>query len=280
MKQYDLQKVSRPDFGDFHIEYGRVNGNFEVHTHDFCEIFLVLSGTGLHISGDAEYPLQKGELFAVKGSERHGFRECQQLRILNIMFRVSSLPVAQCRELPGFWVLFLHEQQFGSISHVVLQDGAFAKVLCWCEDMIAEYQQAGEGSAAMCHALLTQLVIFLSRACEGVPGNLEQPDYRLAKALVYLETHYRENIGLKQLAGMVGFSSRHFTRLFRQLYHKSPMQYLAEVRLGHACRMLAQSDASIAAIAEQCGFPDSNYFSRVFKNYTGVSPLHWKRPIK
>lgn len=276
MKQYDLQEVSKPGFRDFHIEYGLVNDNFEMHTHDFCEIFLVLSGTGTHISGDKGYPLQKGELFAVKGSERHGFQECRELKVLNIMFRISSLPVARCRELPGFWVLFLHEQQFGSISHVILQPDSLEKVLRWCEDMMEEYRQSSEGSVAMCHALLTQLVIFLSRACENVPENLEQPDYRLAKALVYLETHYREEMGLRELAEMVGFSTRHFTRLFQQLYHKSPMQYLSDVRMEHACRLLMQKDASIAEVADLCGFPDSNYFSRAFKKHTGFSPLQWR----
>ena len=277
MKQYDLHLVSQTPFRNFHIEYGCVNGDFPVHTHDFCEIFLVLSGSGSHISGDMKYTLQKGELFSVKGSERHGFCDCRDLKIVNIMFQISSLQMQECKTLPGFWVLFLHEQQFGSISHITLKDHALEKVSIWCQNMMEEYHSPIEGSTAMCNAILTQLIIFLSRACEALPQNIDQPDYRLAKALIYLETHYAESVELQQLAQMVGFSTRHFSRLFQELYHKPPMHYLLQIRLEHARQLLAETDKSVAEIANLCGFSDSNYFSKIFKLQTLVSPMQWRK---
>lgn len=277
MKIYDLNTISKPSFGDFHIESGRVNGDFVVHTHDFCEIFLVLSGTGVHISGETEYPLQKGELFAVKGTECHGFRSCNNLKIINIMFQVSFLLIQECKMLPGFWVLFLHEQRLGSISHITLSPEKLEEVLHWCNMMQKEYDASAEGSPAVCHAVLTQLIIFLSRACEQIPENMAQSDYRLAKSLIYLETNYMEPVKLDDLAAAVGFSRRHFSRLFQKLYHKTPMEYLLKVRMFHACHLLSKTNAPITEVANLCGFSDGNHFSKIFKQQTSFSPAAWRK---
>lgn len=276
MNNYYLNDISRPPFVDFHIERATVNGDFEVHTHEFCEIFFVLSGAGIHIAGDAEHRLRKGELFAVKGREKHGFRECVQLNIVNVMFRVSPVTAQQCMGLPGFWVLFLHEQRFGSISHVALSGDGFERVQDWCRQMLDEYTAGAPGSVAICHAVLTQLMVFLARSCQRIPQNTALPDFRLAEALVYLQRNYMKPLELDELAALVGFSPRHFSRLFQELYHDSPMRYLTQVRLAHARRLLAHTGYTVTEVAGMCGFADGNYFSRIFKRDTGVTPLQWR----
>lgn len=277
MKNFDLNFISQFSNKAFHIECGSVDGDFPLHTHDFCEIFLVLSGTGTHISSNVTYSIQQGDLFTIKGKEVHGFFNCKDLKLINIMFPLSLLHVQECRTMPGFWVMFLHEQSSGSISHIRLDEASFQQVFSWCQIMLDEYYADTEGSSAMCRAVLTQLIVFLSRKCQTAMQNLEQIDYRLAKALVYLETHYMESISLENLSSIAGFSVRHFCRLFQSLYNKSPMQYLLQVRIAHACNLLIETDDSITEIAQLCGFSDSNYFSKTFKSHTDFSPVQWRK---
>ncbi len=277
MNKYELKDLSRKKFYDFNIESGGVNGDFKIHSHNFCEIFFVLSGTGKHISGDTEYFLKRGELFAVKGSEQHGFTSCTDLKIINIMFKISPEIIQMCKDIPGFWVLFLHEQNIGSISHISLSEEECIQVKSWCDILMREYKEDRPGNIAVCYSILIQLIVFLSRRCENIPENLLQLDFKIAKALIFLESNYIEKTDLNKLARIVGFSPRHLSRLFEEFYKTSPMKYLMNIRLNHAKQLLIKTNYSITEVAGLCGFSDGNHFSKAFRQHIGQPPNEWRK---
>ena len=65
--------------------------------------------------------------------------------------------------------------------------------------------------------------------------------------------------------------------LFQQHVKKSQMRVLLDFRLDKACRLLRHDDASIELIAEDCGFPNRYYFSRMLKQLRGTSPAAYRR---
>ena len=280
METFILKRITKEKEMDFHIESGVVNGDFLLHTHDFCEIFFILSGSGIHVAGDQAYQLQKGEMFAVKGREYHGFTDCRELHIVNIMFHPSGVDVGDCRSLPGFWVLFLHEQAVGNISHLYLEGENFETVKRWCYTMLEEYGEKKAGYLAVCRAVLIQLVTFLSRACQQIPENIHRMDFRLARAVSYMETIYSRPVSLEELARTAGFSPRHFSRLFKDFYGLTPMRYLLNLRIRRAKELLWNEELEITEIAGMCGFQDENYFSRIFREETGRSPSQWRKEEK
>lgn len=277
MNEFKLSCISKHRDFPFHIELGAVNGSFPMHTHNFCEIFFAASGSGVHLAGDYEYTLEKGELFAVKGSEEHSFTNCRDFKLYNIMFRTGDLDTADCKTLPGFWVLFLHEQQLGNISHLKLDPEDFNLVKNWCDTMLYEYTQGKSGFQAVCKGILTELIVFLSRKCQSLPENEVLPDFRLAKALVYMETNFHLDLTLENLAKIVGLSPRHFTRIFKQIYGVSPINHLLSLRMERAKQLLAAGECSVTQVSDLCGFKDVNYFSGFFKEKTGVTPSLWKK---
>ena len=276
MKEFKLREKRQQKEVKFHIESSVIKGDFEFHGHDFCELAFIASGQGWHTIGDRQYQLKKGDIYIVKGKEKHGFAALENVRIFNIMLNVYDLVEEDCGALPGFWVLFVHEQFDDFLSHMHVTGEDYNRVLGWCELLLQEYQAKEPGYVTVCHSVLMQMIVFLSRKFQIRQREEMTVDYRLAKAVVHMQTNFADRITIDQLADMTGFSGRHFTRLFQQVYGLPPIQFLNELRLKHAKMLLESGNYKVTEVASLCGFQDSNYFSAYFKEKNGCPPSEWR----
>ncbi|WP_162785200.1 AraC family transcriptional regulator [Bacillus sp. P14.5] len=90
--------------------------------------------------------------------------------------------------------------------------------------------------------------------------------------VAYLKEHYKRDIKIEDLAKLAGFSISHFTRQFKRHTGQTPTDYLLELRMTEARRLLIASEMTVREVAGHIGFKDEHYFSRVFKKVEGVSP--------
>ena len=104
-------------------------------------------------------------------------------------------------------------------------------------------------------------------------------DPRIARIVDALNAGSLHFPTLREAAGMVYVSPQHLSLLFRQQTGLSYSEYLTRLRLDRACRLLENPDLTIREIAELSGFADSDYFSRFFKQNTGVRPGEYRRRI-
>lgn len=103
----------------------------------------------------------------------------------------------------------------------------------------------------------------------------------LAPAITYLEGHFADpQISIGDLAQKCGISEIYFRQQFGKLFHRSPKQYIIDLRIRKAKQLLVGSDLSVAQVAEQCGFTNPYHFSRTFKDITGLTPTAYKRQNK
>jgi len=98
------------------------------------------------------------------------------------------------------------------------------------------------------------------------------PRTTLDSIKTYIEAHYQQNLTIEQLARMADISPKYFVDLFKKTYGKSCIDYLTEVRINNAKRLMLQSDIRLRDLAHQVGYSDEFYFSRKFKKVVGVSP--------
>ncbi len=94
-----------------------------------------------------------------------------------------------------------------------------------------------------------------------------------------------ENIGnselnVSSLSLMCGVSEVHFRRLFSSLYGTSPIKFITAARIKKAKELLMNTDNSIASVAEECGFENHYYFSKIFKCATNKTPGEFRRLYK
>lgn len=96
-------------------------------------------------------------------------------------------------------------------------------------------------------------------------------DLRILKVIEYMQTHFRENIRIRELAGLVNLDENYLFRLFRKTTSLSPHQYLKTIRICH-CINLLRCGYSVSEAAEQSGYGSVSSFSQVFKKETGKAP--------
>lgn len=99
---------------------------------------------------------------------------------------------------------------------------------------------------------------------------------RVQRVQQYINAHYQEEIRLTQLADMVGMTPASFSRFFKLRTGKSLSEYIINIRLGYAVRLLADSTMSIAEICYECGFNNLSNFNRIFKKKKKYSPKEFR----
>lgn len=94
----------------------------------------------------------------------------------------------------------------------------------------------------------------------------------LEQAKQYIEAHYTEALTVEQVAQSADFSAKYFVDLYKKKYGKSALEYAAELRIGQAKRLMAESGVKLRDIAHRVGYADEFYFSRKFKKMIGMPP--------
>ena len=94
----------------------------------------------------------------------------------------------------------------------------------------------------------------------------------MAKVLHYINTSYLQKIELEKVAGIAHLHPSAFCRYFKEKTGKSLSEYLNNMRLSYACRLLLDGKLSISQICYESGFNNLSYFNRAFKQQTGFTP--------
>ncbi|MEO3741927.1 helix-turn-helix transcriptional regulator [Plantactinospora sp. B5E13] len=120
--------------------------------------------------------------------------------------------------------------------------------------------------------VVTDLILMMLRARRDAPG-----DELVRRATVLILDHFTSpDLSLGDLAAALGISPTQLSRRFRAVRGVTPVAYLRTVRLQKARELLTETDDTLQAIAERCGYRSAFYLSRVFRNHTGQSPSQYR----
>jgi len=104
----------------------------------------------------------------------------------------------------------------------------------------------------------------------------DRESHRVNKVKEYISRHYKEEIKLDELAALAAMSPSAFSRFFKQRTGRGPVEYIIDVRLGMAARMLVDTSASVSEICYACGFNNLSNFNRTFKARRGYTPRDFR----
>ncbi len=105
----------------------------------------------------------------------------------------------------------------------------------------------------------------------------KQNVHAIQKAVTYMELHLSENITVDELCAISNISKYHFIRLFKSLTAYTPMQYLMNMRLTYAAKLLLNSEDTITIISYNMGFNNVGYFIKQFKKKYDVTPSIYRK---
>jgi AraC family transcriptional regulator len=101
--------------------------------------------------------------------------------------------------------------------------------------------------------------------------------HQLRRIKEFVDVHVSKEIGISELAGLIGLSQFHFIRAFKHSVGLSPYQYVLSERISVAKEMLSESDLSVADVALAVGFSGASQLNRVFRKLIGVTPTAFRR---
>ncbi len=114
-------------------------------------------------------------------------------------------------------------------------------------------------------------------ACRNVVKKREERSGDIIRtARKYIEDHFDKDISLDDVSRVVNISPYYFSKVFKEESGLNFIEYLTNIRIEHAKKLLENSSLSIKEICVSCGYTDPNYFSRSFKKNVGVTPTEYK----
>lgn len=120
---------------------------------------------------------------------------------------------------------------------------------------------------------------FISAGVEKAPEK-QDAMVRFEPIIKYIDRNCHKQIKIKKLADMVFLQPTYFSNTFSKVFGVAPQRYICQVRVNKAQHLLEHSDQPVKEIAEQVGYDDELYFSRLFKNYVGMPPTVYRQQRK
>jgi AraC-like DNA-binding protein len=126
--------------------------------------------------------------------------------------------------------------------------------------------------------LVEELLLALVLAeIAAAPPALDAAQDLAARAQRLVRARFREDISTNEVASALGVSADHLGRCFRRAYKRTVVDAINQERLREARRLMLLGGGKITDVARSAGFPDAQWFRRLFTRAEGVSPLRWRR---
>lgn len=107
-------------------------------------------------------------------------------------------------------------------------------------------------------------------------GQKDHNDDAVLEAQEYIEKNYKGKINIEEIAKMVNVSGRNFIRRFKKATANTPLEYVQRVKIEAAKKLIESSTLHIQEIMFDVGYNDDQAFRKVFKKFTGLSPLAYR----
>jgi AraC-like DNA-binding protein len=107
--------------------------------------------------------------------------------------------------------------------------------------------------------------------------NKESETDRMGQVYEFVMKNFKEKITLEEVSEIANLSVSAFSRYFKTRVNKSFSDFLSEVRISHACKLLHEAEMNISEISFECGFFTLSNFNKQFKERTGKTPLAYKK---
>ena len=240
--------------------YGRML--WPLHWHNCWEIEIVASGKGSQILNGTTYQLGRGAVYILNPTDFHEV-SCDTLDIYTISFTDERLSSEFINAFSGP----------GGGRMKTVDGPEFEQLLNIFDMLYYEQNQSLKYGDKCSEHLLSLLLSRILRVFDVPKIKKNDSRYTLAgRAISYINTHFRDNPTLSDTAEWLGITPNYLSEEFHAVTGKRYKEYLNEIRLSYAKKLLISSNLSITEICFASGYSSLSNFLRVFKEYYGISP--------
>ena len=259
--------------------------SYPLHFHSEYEIIYIKEGTGTRFLGNSITKFQAGDILLIGSNLPHFMKSDEAYHLGNADLRVK-----------GTIIQFEKEFMYSAINHY----SHFVKI----KSLFQESQRGIYFAAARFPALqlllekipletgLNQMMLFLeilkemseteNRQTISTTDFVNETIYdtaRIDKIMSFLNKNYTRHISLDEIASFAAMNASAFCRYFKSKTGKSFKNYILDMRIGYACKLLLMEDISISQLSSQCGFETISHFNKTFKKNTGYVPSQYRKTM-
>lgn len=245
----------------------------QLHQHEEIQISLIVAGSGSIIIGDSINNFQENDIMVIGSNIPHVFKsdvnETKKSFMLSLFFTRDS-----------FGNAFFEVSDLAALQEFFKETGNGIKVLSRKEEIISLFHELKQQNKVERISSLLRILNLIQKAeRQRLSSFVYRKKYtdaegkRMNDVYQYAMANYPETISLEEVALKANMSKNAFCRYFKNRTNKTFFQFLIEIRVENAGKMLLKDrEIPIAQVAELCGFQNISNFNRKFKEIKGITP--------
>jgi len=254
--------------------------DFPFHAHAEYEIILILEGTGQRIVGDSITEFSAVDLCMFGANLPHtfytrGLSKNEAIKQVVIQFNENFLGAGFFDRKPFKAIKDLLQR---SSQGIVFNEGTKAALAQKITALVNK-------NATETIIELLNILHLLSQSAEytllSSPGFLHDLNFddssRMSKVYDYILENFKKDLSLDEVASVAYLSPSAFCRYFKKFTRKTLSEFLIDLRIGYACKLLQNNNMGISQISLDSGFNNVSYFNRKFKAVKGETPMEYQK---
>ncbi len=252
------------------------------HYHPETELTYIRKGRGIRLAGDSVERFEDGDLILLGANLPHYWRSDAAYFKPQSKLHVEAVAIHFKEDFWGNGFLDLPEM--AGIKKLLQQSGRGIKITGKTKQALLPKMEAMlkakdscriEGLLGLLHAIAhSKDRVMLSSA--GFTEFYDTADTdRINEIYTYTFNNFQKQFTIKEIASAVNISPNSFCRYFKTRTLKTYWQFLMEVRIGYACKLLIENRMSVAGVCYECGFNNLSNFNRRFRHIIKMSPLQY-----
>lgn len=254
------------------------------HYHPEAELTLIRKGTGIRLVGDSVEQFEDNDLVLLGAGVPHYWRSDARYFEQDESLKVEAIAIhfkedcwgRELLEMPEFFTikkLLIDAKRGISIT------GKTRQALI---PLMHEMLEAKNGRRVILLLEMLQVIAqskdFKLLSSLGFSKSYDHANTdRINDIYNYTFNNFQKEISIREIAAAVNISHNSFCRYFKTRTMKTYWQFLLEVRIGYACKLLIDDKMSVARICYDCGFNNLSNFNRHFKSMVGMTPLQYSK---
>ncbi|MGL4343899.1 MAG: AraC family transcriptional regulator [Cellulosilyticaceae bacterium] len=253
------------------VTHMRANGLIEEHTHPKAlEITYFIKGDQVYTVEGRDYPIGSGELFVTFPGEVHGSGKHpkDKSQIYYMIIELDGLKQLCFDADEADYI----KEQFEDLKERVFKGKAILG------ELLEQLLQYGIDDTPVAKTQIRNLVVtYILEVLECTSEQEDQQQDAMIEVTNYIEKHIEESLTIRNLANAMNLSEGRFKANFRKAIGIPPQEYILRQKIKEAKYRLKTTNQTATDIALDLGFSSSQYFATVFKRFTAVTPMEYRK---
>ncbi len=271
-------------------KYHEDSMTLKYHTHDSIQINYILHGSLRHHINDSSHDLVKGDIFIIPPFVPHCLSakpgctfEVIELEFLPEFIFGKHVTMEKIDSIFDFAYIepFL-VSECEVRPRLNLSGKAQAEVEMLFSRLLKEYEQRDSSFLLAMKSLVLWLLVYVSRCFHEDVQDVESRQLfdrhrtAITSAIDYINQNFTDDVSIEKASHVAMLSQSYFSYLFKSMTGKTFVEYLNELRIQEAMRLLKNTNKRVVDICFESGFKNVNHFNRTFKTYAGISPMQYR----